>query len=168
MGSVPETTTFSSQSATISVASLLSYVVFFDLNRFLLSLYVFPIACFIFLCICSSVYFTFSTIAVSLLLSPDLHDVCYVLFNKYSNTRNSVEICYSNDSGEVQLATVERATFNCVRELGCICRALSHCGPHRSSKFGLRTPRPKAHRLQPFALPVEPEHVLLRLRTQTT
>jgi len=32
-GSVLETTTFSSQSATVFVASLLSYVVFFDLNR---------------------------------------------------------------------------------------------------------------------------------------
>jgi len=33
-GSVLETTTFSSQSATILVASLLLYVVFFDLNKF--------------------------------------------------------------------------------------------------------------------------------------
>jgi len=35
IGSVLEITTFSSQSATISVASLLLHVVFFDLNRFL-------------------------------------------------------------------------------------------------------------------------------------
>ena len=34
MGSVLEITTFSSQSATILVASLLLYVVFFDLNKF--------------------------------------------------------------------------------------------------------------------------------------
>jgi len=33
-GSALETTTFSSQSATILVANLLLYVVFFDLNRF--------------------------------------------------------------------------------------------------------------------------------------
>jgi len=33
-GSALETTTFSSQSATVLVASLLLYVVFFDLNRF--------------------------------------------------------------------------------------------------------------------------------------
>jgi len=45
---------------------------------------------------------------------------------------------------------------------------LSRCGPHRNSKLGWRTPRPKAHWLQPFVLPVGPEHVLLRLRTQTT
>jgi len=35
MGSVLETTTFSSQSGTILVASLLLYVFFLDLNRFL-------------------------------------------------------------------------------------------------------------------------------------
>jgi len=49
-GSALETTTFSSQSATILVASLLLYVVFLDLNRFLLSLYVFLIVSFHFLC----------------------------------------------------------------------------------------------------------------------
>ena len=49
MGSVPGTTTFCSQSATILVASLLLYVVFFDLNKFLLSsLYVYLIASFYF------------------------------------------------------------------------------------------------------------------------
>ena len=50
MGSDLETTTFSSQSATILAASLLlqAYVVFFDLNRFLLYLYVFLIASFLF------------------------------------------------------------------------------------------------------------------------
>jgi len=44
----------------------------------------------------------------------------------------------------------------------------SRCGPHRNSKLGWRTPRSKAHRLQPFVLLVGPEHVLLRLLTQTT
>ena len=68
-GSVLETTTFSSQSATILVASLLLYVVIFDLNRLL---YVFLIASFYFYA-CSSVYFTFSTIAMPLRLSHDLH-----------------------------------------------------------------------------------------------
>jgi len=45
---------------------------------------------------------------------------------------------------------------------------LSRCGPHRNSKLGWRTPRPRAHWLQLFVLLVGPEHVLLRLRTQTT
>jgi len=72
MGSVLETTTFSSQSATI-VASLLLYVVFFDLDRFFIAFYVFLIASFNFCYICSSVYFTFSTTAMLLLLSHDLH-----------------------------------------------------------------------------------------------
>ena len=62
MGSVLETTTFSSQCATILVASLLLYVVIVLL---LSSLPVFFHAC-------SSVYFTFSTIAVPLLLTHDL------------------------------------------------------------------------------------------------
>jgi len=71
-GSALETTTFSSQSATVLVASLLLYIVFFGLNRFLLSFYVFLIASFHFY-VCSSTFFTFSTIAMSLLLSLDLH-----------------------------------------------------------------------------------------------
>ena len=70
MGSVPGTTTFSCQSATILVASLLLYVVFFDLNIFFFVFYVFPIASFYF-CARSSVYFTFSTIAMPLLLTHD-------------------------------------------------------------------------------------------------
>jgi len=48
-----------------------------------------------------------------------------------------------------------------------LCHAVE-CGSHRNSKLGWRTPRPKAHWLQPFVLLVGPEHVLLRLRTQTT
>jgi len=72
VGSVLETTTFSSQSATILVASLSLYVAFLDLNRFLLSLHIFLIASFIFFA-WSSVYFMFSTTAMSLLLSHDLH-----------------------------------------------------------------------------------------------
>jgi len=35
---------------------------------------------------------------------------------------------------------------------------LSRYGPHRNSKLGWRTPRPKAHRLQPYVLLVGPEH----------
>jgi len=50
MGSALETTTFCCQSATILVASLLIYVVFFDLNRFLWSFYVSWLPVFIFLC----------------------------------------------------------------------------------------------------------------------
>ena len=73
MGSVPETTTFSSQSATILVASLLLYVVFFDLNRCFIAFVCFPGCQFLFFYVCSGVYFTFSTIAVPLLLSHDLH-----------------------------------------------------------------------------------------------
>jgi len=69
VGSVLETTTFSSQSATILVASLSLYVAFLDLNRFLL--HVFLIASFNFFA-WSSVYFMFSTTAMSLLLSHDL------------------------------------------------------------------------------------------------
>jgi len=65
MGSVLETTTFSSQSATVLVASLLLCVVFFDFSRFLLSLYVFLLVSFYFFHACSSVYFTFSTTAMS-------------------------------------------------------------------------------------------------------
>ena len=42
MGSVLETTTFSYQAATIFVASLLLYVVFFDLNRFFIVFVCFP------------------------------------------------------------------------------------------------------------------------------
>jgi len=70
-GSALETTTFSFQSATILVASLLLYVVFFDLNIYIF-FYVFLIASFYF-CARSSVYFTFSTIAMPLLLTHDLH-----------------------------------------------------------------------------------------------
>jgi len=44
---------------------------------------------------------------------------------------------------------------------------LSRCGPHRNSKLGWQTSWPKAHQLQPFVLLVGPEHVLLRLLTQT-
>jgi len=57
----------------LAVTSLLLYVVFFDLNRFLLSLYVFMTASFYYFYACSSVYFTFSTIAMPLLLTHDLH-----------------------------------------------------------------------------------------------
>ena len=70
IGSVLETTTFSSQSATILVASLLLYIVFFDLNRFSSipssSMFSWLPVFFIFYS-CSSVYFTFSIIAVPLL-----------------------------------------------------------------------------------------------------
>jgi len=72
MGSVLETTTFSSQSATILVASLLLYVVFFDLNRFFIA-FVCPECQFLFFYACFSVYFTVSTVAMPLLLSHDLH-----------------------------------------------------------------------------------------------
>jgi len=60
---------------------------------------------------------------------------------------------------------------NCCTTSVCYCRGfqpLSRCGPHRNSKLGWRTPRPKAHQLQAFVLLVGPEHVLLRLCTQTT
>ena len=70
-GSALETTTFSSQSATILVAGLLLYVVFFDLNRFFIVFVCFPDCQLLFFLLCS-VYFTFSTIAMSLLLSHDL------------------------------------------------------------------------------------------------
>jgi len=52
--------------------SLLLYVVFLDLNTILLCLYSFLIAIFYFYA-CSSVHFTFSTSAMPLLLSRDLH-----------------------------------------------------------------------------------------------
>jgi len=74
MGSVLETTTFSShQSATILVASRLLQVVLFRFK------YIFYCICMFFLVAsvlkylyaCSSVYFTFSTIAMPLLLSHD-------------------------------------------------------------------------------------------------
>ena len=42
-GSALETTTFSSQSATVLVASLLLYLVFFDLNRFFIVFVCFPV-----------------------------------------------------------------------------------------------------------------------------
>jgi len=80
LGCVLETTTFSSQSATILVASLLLYLVLFDLNRFLVvcssssSSSMFsrlPVLKIFYAC--SSVYFTFSTITVPLLLTHDLH-----------------------------------------------------------------------------------------------
>ena len=66
MGSVLKTTTFSSQPATILVASLILYVDFFDLNRFFYCQLIIFYAC-------SSVYFTFSAIDMPLLLSHDLH-----------------------------------------------------------------------------------------------
>jgi len=56
-GSALETTTFSPQSATVLVASLLLYVVFFDLHRFLLSLYIFLIASFYFLCMFQCLFY---------------------------------------------------------------------------------------------------------------
>ena len=64
MGSVLEITTFSYQAATIFVASLLLYVVFFDLNRFFIVFVCFPDCQFFIFYVCSSVYFTFSTIAI--------------------------------------------------------------------------------------------------------
>ena len=48
-----------------------------------------------------------------------------------------------------------------------LCHAVE-CGPTEIRSSGGGPPRPKAHRLQPFVLLVGPEHVLLRLRTQTT
>jgi len=45
-----ETTTFSSQSATILVTILLLYVIFFDLNRFVIVFVCFPGCLFLFLC----------------------------------------------------------------------------------------------------------------------
>ena len=73
MGSVLETTTFSSQSATILVASLLLYVVIFDLNKKIIIVFVCVPDCQfkkklrMFEC-----FFTFSNIAMSQLLSLDL------------------------------------------------------------------------------------------------
>jgi len=58
------------------IASLLLYglrVVFFDLNRFYIVFVCFPDCQFLFFYVRSSVYFTFSTIAMPLLLSHDLH-----------------------------------------------------------------------------------------------
>ena len=80
MGSVPETTTFSSQSATILVASL-SYVVFFDSNRVCIVFVCFPDCQFLFLCVFYSVYFIFATIAMSLLLTHDSHVGLLLLLN---------------------------------------------------------------------------------------
>jgi len=94
MGSVPGTTTFSSQSATILDASLLLYVVFFDLSTFVLSsLYVFLIDSLYFLYACSVVYFTFCTIAIPTAFNSVACTLGTCFFQQILDTRCSIHTC---------------------------------------------------------------------------
>jgi len=91
-----ETTTFSSQSATVLVASLLLYIVFFDLNKS----YVFLIASL-------KKNFTHVLVFILLFLSLPRHCskvmicmyVCYVLLNKYSILNESEAAVCMREAG---------------------------------------------------------------------